>query len=73
MEGFENAILLTPFNQAAWTYTNLETTAFARRQNKQLLWTKTEDTPPASWTQYFLDDEALAAQQAKWLHLNARR
>ena len=37
------------------------------------MWIKTKDTPPKSWREYFPDDDALAQEQAKWLHSNSRR
>ena len=69
LHDFENAILLTPVNIALWTFANLQARKTSLRQGQQVVWIKTEDTPPASWKEYFLNDEALAKEQAKWLHL----
>ena len=73
LDGFQDAILLTPVNKEVWTFGNLQAKRFALSRGKQLLWIKTKDTPPASWKEYFLDDCALVKEQAKCLHLNSCR
>ena len=65
---FQHAILLTPFNKAVWTFANLQAKDTGIRDGQQVVWIKTEDTPAASCRECDPDDEALAKEQAKWLH-----
>ena len=60
-------------DKAVWTYANLQARNAGLKEGQQVVWIKTRDTPPKSWKEYFPDDDALAKEQAKWLHLNARR
>ena len=57
--GCEAAIFLTPFNKAVWTFANLQARNVALKNGKQLFWIKNKDTPPASWREYFTDDQVL--------------
>ena len=73
IDGFQSAILLTPFNQAVWTFANLQARNMGLKTGKQIVWIKTKDTPPKSWREFFPDEAALAKEQSKWLHINTRR
>eukprot|EP00973_Karenia_brevis_P045565 6310139-Karenia_brevis.AAC.1 len=65
VSNFDEAIFLMSHNRAVWTYTTQEAWEAAPLDSK--------DGPPASWAEYFLDNEALVKVPKKGLHLNAGR